>query len=551
MRTLQKALLGFGLALGVAACSDYLSAPDVTNDPTKVTVLTQPGPLYIAIQEAGPPQREGQLARFAAEYTQQIAGNSRQQQGYDTYNAKPSDTDPYFTAIYGTNNTLNGGGGLLDIHKMQQLALKKGDSLLVGIGKVYEAMYIGLAADQFGDIPYREAADSTKLAPHFDPQLQIYGDLQTQLDSAINIFLAAAGPTNVGPTAPQAVELVYGDRGGSPSKLRAVYKKVAHSLKARLYMHTAEVDPTAYGKALAEVPLGIGDPADDFLWFHDGSANGTSIWWQFMSARGDIAPASAFLAVAGRLAAVDDSSLIKFAFVPAFATAKGDTLPDGSPRPLGFFGFRPGGTTEMPTAFPIDSGNGSSAGTYSLFGPFIDGASPPGDFRHPEITYAETQLIGAEAAWRINGGGADPTVVIGAAQPFLDAARKNRHYGSSGGAAITFGDAPGALPASLKNIIEEKYVTLFLNPEVWNDYKRTCLPSLASAPSSTSPGSPPGTTPIPGRLPYGLSEINANPNTPATSSTGVPITTISQNPNDPNTCDVLNYKTPVNGVLAN
>ena len=32
--------------------------------------------------------------------------------------------------------------------------------------------------------------------------------------------------------------------------------------------------------------------------------------------------------------------------------------------------------------------------------------------------------------------------------------------------------------------MEEKYVTLFLNIEAWNDYKRTCLPALAPAPTA-------------------------------------------------------------------
>jgi len=518
MRTLQKALLGLGLALGAAGCSNYLSAPDVTNDPTKVTVLTKPGPLYIAIQEAGPPQREGQLARLAAEYTQQIAGNSRQQIGYDTYNAKPSDVDPYFGAIYGVNNTLNGGGGLLDIHKMQQLGHKVNDSLYIGIGKVYEAMYMGLAADMFGDIPYREAADSTNLAPHFDPQLQIYADLQTQLDSAITIFLAATGPTNAGGSA-DGSELIYGGR--SAAQLQAVYTAVAHSLKARLYMHTAETDPTAYAKALAEVPLGISSPADDFLWYHDGTPQGQNIWWQFMSARGDIAPGAALMEIMKRriAAGVEDSLRLKFYFTPS---AGG-----------GYFGFRPGGTTNVPVTGTIDPGNGDAGGNYSGIGTFIDGLTAPGDFRQPEITYAETQLIGAEAALQTGNAAA--------AQTFLNAARTNRLYGSTGGAAVSFGSAPGVLPATLQNIIEEKYVTLFLNPEVWNDYKRTCFPSLAPAPSTTSPGTAPRSTPIPGRLPYGLSEINANPNTPATSSTGVAITTTSQNPNDPTACPVLNY----------
>ncbi len=526
MRTLRKALLGLGLARGAAGCSNYLSAPDVTNDPTKVTVLTKPGPLYIGVQEAGPPEREGQLARFAAEYTQQVAGNSRQQIGYDTYNAKPSDVDPYFSAIYGTNNTLNGGGGLLDIHKMQQLGRKVNDSLFIGIAKIYEAMYMGLAADMFGDIPYREAADSTILTPHFDPQLQIYADLQTQLDSAITIFLTATGPTNAGGSG-DGSELIYGGRDADG--LRAAYTAVAHSLKARLYMHTAESDPTAYAKALAEVPLGISSPADDFLWFHDGTPQGQNIWWQFMSARGDIAPGAALVEILKRriAAGVEDSLRLKFYFTPATGG--------------GYFGFRPGGTTNVPTTGGIDPGNGNASGNYSGIGTFVDGLTAPGDFRQPEITYAETQLIGAEAALQTGNAAA--------AQTFLDNARKGRQYGSTGGAAVTFGNAPGALPATLQNIIEEKYVSLFLNPEVWNDYKRTCFPSLAPAPGTTTPGTAPRGTPIPGRLPYGLSEINANPNTPATSSTGVTITTTSQNPNDPTACPALDYTSSV--PLAN
>jgi hypothetical protein len=81
--------------------------------------------------------------------------------------------------------------------------------------------------------------------------------------------------------------------------------------------------------------------------------------------------------------------------------------------------------------------------------------------------------------------------------------------------------------------MEEKYVTLFLNIEAWNDYKRTCLPALAPSPASLG-SSTPGTNPVPGRLPYGITEINANPHTPAVSPVG-------RNPNDPNPCPILDY----------
>jgi hypothetical protein len=185
----------------------------------------------------------------------------------------------------------------------------------------------------------------------------------------------------------------------------------------------------------------------------------------------------------------------------------------------------------------VYNGNGSPAGAggasdpgnnYSLFN-FIDQNTDPGDVRMPVITYAETQLIGAEAAFQSGGG-------QGAAQPFLDAARAQRSYGARGTAPITFSPL-GSVPATLQNIMEEKYVTLFLNIEAWNDYKRTCLPSLAPAPTSLA-STTPGSNPVPGRLPYGISEINANPNTPNVSPVG-------RNANDPNPCPVLNYSNSV------
>jgi hypothetical protein len=337
--------------------------------------------------------------------------------------------------------------------------------------------------------------------------------LQTQLDSAINIFLTATGPTNAG-GAVDGSELIYGGR--SSDQLRVVYTAVAHSLKARYYMHTAATNPAAYALALSEAQLGISTPADDFLWFHDATPVGQNIWWQYNSQRaGDIAPAAAIIEILKRRIAgsLEDNARISFYFTPA--------------APAVFFGRRPEGNTALP-------GGGGAAGVYSGFNTFIDGGTAPGDFRQPELTFAETKLIAAEAAFHAGGAGA--------AQPFLDAARANRAYGSTGGAAVTFPALP-SIPATLQNIMEEKYVTLFLNPEVWNDWKRTCLPSLAPAPASTSSTTPGGAGPIPGRLPYGQTEINANPNTPSTNSAGVAVTSTGLNPNQPAACPVLNYTT--------
>jgi starch-binding outer membrane protein, SusD/RagB family len=519
MRQSLTLLLSAALVSGTVGCGDFLSGPGVDEDPNNITQLTRPGPLYISIQALQSVQFEGQLARNAAEYVQQIAGNSRQQIGYDLYQMDPVTIDPHFFSVYGSSITVQGGGGLLDIRKMQQLARTVNDSIYIGIGKVYEALVIGTAASIWGDIPYRQAADSTNEVPAFDPQLQVYADVLAQLDSAILFLAAAPGPPNVGPPSDNS-ELVFLDRGGDTGGLAAVYTQVAHSLKARFHMHLAEVDPAHYALALAEVPLGINLPANDMLWFHDQTPTGQNVWWQFMSARGDIAPGAALIEILKRriAAGVDNDERLNFYFTPA--------VPGGTE----FFGYRPGGILNLQAAPGVYSGNGqpgTAPAEYSDFN-FIDFNVDPGDVRMPVITYAETQLIGAEAAFQTGGQGA--------AQPFLDAARANRSYGARGATPILFTPLT-PVPATLENIMEEKYVTLFLNIEAWNDYKRTCLPALAPAPGSTT-STTPGGAPVPGRLPYGISEINANPNTPNVSPVG-------RNPNDPNPCPVLNYSSSV------
>jgi Susd and RagB outer membrane lipoprotein len=120
------------------------------------------------------------------------------------------------------------------------------------------------------------------------------------------------------------------------------------------------------------------------------------------------------------------------------------------------------------------------------------------------------------------------TTGIAAAQPHLDAVRAQ------------YGLLP--VPATLENIILEKYVALFQNIEVWNDYKRTCFPRLTAVPDADF-GHGFGDE-IPGRLFYGSTELNANPNTPSTASQlsnggvggGRPGVGGFRNPNDPNAC---------------
>ena len=64
--------------------------------------------------------------------------------------------------------------------------------------------------------------------------------------------------------------------------------------------------------------------------------------------------------------------------------------------------------------------------------------------------------------------------------------------------------------ALLDSIMTEKYVTLFQNMETWNDYRRMCIPRLT--PYNTGAVNPQWRGKIPGRLFYGGTEMNVNPN---------------------------------------
>jgi hypothetical protein len=131
-----------------------------------------------------------------------------------------------------------------------------------------------------------------------------------------------------------------------------------------------------------------------------------------------------------------------------------------------------------------------------LFGP-----TDSFDFRQPIVTWAETQLIIAETAFHA-GNNAEA----------LDAVNAVRT--AAGNAAL-------AGPVTLEQIAVEKWIADFQNIEVWNDYKRTCLPRLTPVPGKSA---------IPGRLLYAFSERNANPNIPAPSAQP------ARNQNDPNAC---------------
>ncbi len=451
-RYIRYAAAGFGLVAGIAGCSSFLDAPKAVDDPNAPTGATIVQ-LLSGIEANVFGMQEGPAAMLICEWMQQCAGTAgRFVEVQGAYTITNASFDGSFASIYTA-------GGLLAIKDAEGRADAIPDKQFKGVLEVLEAMTVLFGADNWGDIPYREAVVST--APHFDPQLQIYDDLLKLLDQAITDL-------NGSGSGPGAFDLIY---SGDKTK----WIQSAHTLKARIYLHLAEARGVSqYPLARAEAALGISVPANDWKTVHSTATSERNMWLQFQ-----LTSFGQDLVAGGRLVLI--------------MQAQSDPrLPDYFGRNNTASGF---GGYDVATQQVVGNGDPS---------PIAGSTRNAPTFGQPIITYDETQLIIAETALR-----ATPSDVAGAAIALNNVRAR-------------FGKTAIATP-TLTDVMTEKYIALFQNIEYWNDYKRTCLPTLAPAL---------GRSVVPGRIPYGQTEQQTNPNALADP---LPLLT-GRNANDPASC---------------
>jgi hypothetical protein len=355
-------------------------------------------------------------------------------------------------------------GGLLSLRSVQASAAADGDAVYEGMAQVLEALLIGTTADIWGNIPYSDAVGDNP-TPTFDDQMAVYTAVQALLDDAI-VNLGGAGD------GPGAVDLFFGDSPLATQKTQWI--QVARTLKARYHLHTADrLGAAAYTAARTAAGGGISTSANDFRTLHTGTTSERNMWVQFQNTSGfglDL--------VAGKR------------LVDIMLAQNDPRLPEyfGENEQGGYGGMDV--TTQAGTPGPQIS-------------PLAGSERHADNFRQPLVTWEENQLILAETNFMLGD--------IPAAQLALNAVR-----GAHG---------KGVVVATLQSIMEEKYISLFQNLEVWNDWKRTCLPQLTPAFGKTA---------IPGRVYYGQTEEQTNPdNTPRSADQN--LFTV-RNPNDPTGC---------------
>jgi hypothetical protein len=475
MKRWIKGPIVFSLAFVLAGCDDYIQGPGLTVNPNSATTGTAKQQL-IAHQARMSTLLEGQLARTAAIYTQQLSGPNNQQLQVAQYLYGELDYSGFWNGVYS-------GGGLRAIRNVQDLAAGSNDNLMLGIAKIWEGLLMGTATSIWGDIPYSEALTDV-LTPKLDPQQEVYAQVQARLDEGI-AALQAAGVAGAAETA----DLVYcATAGCSRAQQVARWTAAAWTLKARFHLDLVERNGNAaYQAALAAAERGIleapasvtqalhGQGPGDFRTFHGNTQDvDANIWAGFLSQRGGDIRAGA--ALVDLLKDRNDPRLE--AYFAANATG-------------GFFG--------------LDRNNATTGGAASEINTAVRRQF---SFRQPVVTWAENQMILAEAKFALQGAAA--------ALPHVNAVRAS--VGMPAAASVTFTD-----------VMHEKYIVMFQNIAAWSDYRRTCLPRLTPNGSAAE---------IPGRIPYGAAERTNNPNIPLPSAfpAGTSGASNLRNWNDPAAC---------------
>lgn len=382
--------------IGVAGCNDFLKGGELTTDPNRPVVATL-NQRFQGIESniwgllgSDPPRTTGILV-------QQFFGAQSQYQALQTaYTVDPNTTNGLHAGLYAS-------GGLVDIAALKSEAAEKGDSIYLGIAQVQEGLLMGTGADIFGDLVYKEALAGTP-NPVLDDQLAVYDSVQNVLSAAIVNLASTPSPTNAGPG---SGDLVY---DGDP----ALWTALAHTLKARFYMHTAEVRPDAYAQALLQVPDGISSPDGDFVGAFTQSTNEQNFYYQFnftAGRAGYVTPNPTFI------------SLLK---------SRND------PRLTTYFATNAAGAVTNLSAERL---------------------AP--DFRQPYVTFDENTLIWAEAAYR--------TGDFATALAKLNEERENNGLPAENVSGLTLLN---------EILLEQYIADFQVGIEPFNLYKRTCTPNL-------------------------------------------------------------------------
>ncbi|GGE93753.1 SusD/RagB family nutrient-binding outer membrane lipoprotein [Hymenobacter cavernae] len=467
---MKRYLFFLGLLLGggaLTACESYLDVNTDPNNPVSSTPnFLLPGIISQGIQTQ---MFTSLTTTYLSEYTVRKSppGNS---------------TDQFYLTNANSTNTFNNNFyySAGNVPTMTAVAEAEGSPYYVGAGKIITAMDLAHTTDMIGDIPYTEAfKGAANYTPKYDSQEQIYATVNQLLDEGITLMQAPASQEfrPFYSTSPSiSGDILYQGNAGR-------WIRFANSLKARQLNHLTRKGNNAQ-QVLDLVDKGFTSSDDDAqIQLQTAIApltNTTNIFGPTRANYGTSTFSSNIIKyLNGNIPGAAFPGVVDPRFT-IMATSSSTGSDPGVPVP------------DATRALLVNNVTDFYSGWY---------ARDLGTFE--VITYHELKFIEAEAAFRagnktraltaykagirahmtkIGKGGTNGTPPV--TFPVLTTAQIDAYLSS---AAV----AQTADQLTMKNIMEQKYIAMFLNPESWTDLRRfdydpTIYPNLRY-PASANP----------------------------------------------------------------
>jgi hypothetical protein len=452
MKSTYKIFLIFLMIL--QGCDKWID-PGINENPNEPSDVTMEA--LVSFIEADVAFKIGggiELIAYQSIFLQQLDGVDRAMLGVSNYTLGPQDEFLVWEDAYAEI--------LMDTKVLGDKADKLGSPHNSGVADIMTAITLGQLTDAWDKIPWSEALQGDKITqPVYDEQESIYLSIQNLLDRAIDSLSVASDP--------------YGIKGdyyykGDPVK----WIKAAHALKARYAIHLSNrKGEQAYVVALSQAGMAFASNDDDMQFEYGTGESESNPLYQFMRDRDDARMGAFFV------------DLLKIAEDPRLAVY---AAPDQDGNYSG-------------------SAPGQANGQASRPGPAVAAPDAPTCL----ITYTEVLFIQAEALLKTGGDEVMVrTILMNAVRSSLD------KYGVTDEYWIAdYNEKVNALTGDdlFKEIMTQKYIATFYQPEVFHSWRRTGIPVITPNPAGA-------TDEIPRRFPYPPAEIVYNSNVP----TGISVT---------------------------
>ena len=450
MKNIFKIAGALTLAISIYSCSDSYFDVNTPSNAVPTDKIAMKDVLSPCIQYTMNAQFSA--ASNIAQVDQHITTIVNDRQGID--NQYLATLDSYWRIVYTQ--------ALPNIQVLEQKAIATNSSYYLGISKVLKAINIGTTTDLYGDIPYTESLLGTAaLYPKYDSQQAIYIEVIKLLDESIALFSAP----NTSTFAPGGEDLIYGGKVAN-------WTKAAYTFKARFQLHLSKVNGAinTANAVIASLSKGFISNADDFqLKYNSVNINP---WY---SSQVGLFTGNVFYAISNHFISYMNGSV---SGVFPFNTPT-VTMDPRLPLLVDMRSYSSAGVTgtqPILAAGYVGTTNGTGTSSSAKIGTqlFYSKVDAPLVY----LTYSEAKFMEAEAQFLLAGGTATTTGSNAAAYAAYKAgitANMDKIGVATADKTAYLADTSidkGAAALELKDIMRQKFIALFLNPETFTDYRR-------------------------------------------------------------------------------